>query len=358
MKTNFYAVIMAGGQGSRLWPLSRKSNPKQLHSLMTEEPMIKDTYLRLLPVFKPDKIIISTVPEFVSQIKKILPDVPAENYIVEPGPMGTAAACGLVTKMINMRDPESSLAFLPADAFIKDENKFVQILRYAKQAVNNFPDHIITLGITPTRPDTGFGYIQVDKKLESDKNLELWRVKRFVEKPDTKTAEEYISTKDYFWNGGIFIWKTDSMLKMFEQFLPRTFLSLNKIAEAVGTREEQEILEKEYAKTDKTTVDYGIMENTNKILLIPADMGWSDVGSWGSLLEVLAGLNDTDSVHRGNHVGVDSSNCLVLGGKKLIATIGLKDIVVVDTDDAILICSKEQSHKVKDVLHKLGEKYL
>ena len=357
---NFYAVIMAGGLGGRLWPLSRRKKPKQLHSLMTEEPMISDTYKRLLPVFDADKIIISTIPKYLAEIRKILPNIPEKNYIVEPSLMGNAAACGLVSELLYARDKDSVAFFMPADAFIANQKEFQKIIRFAQDTVDANPKEILTIGIKPNRPETGYGYIKMGTIFStSSKNiLNTHKVDCFIEKPDQKTADKYLESKKYLWNSGIFGWRTDYILELFEKHLPNTFKHLEHIRSKVGKKEFDSVLKREYSKVDKTTIDYGIIEKTKDILVIPADFGWSDVGSWGSLLEVLTDLNKTDSVHKGNHVGLDNSNCLIMGGKKLIATIGLKDIVVVDTPDALLICHKDQSHKVKEILEKLDERLL
>lgn len=358
-KTNFYAVIMAGGLGGRLWPLSRRAKPKQLHTLISDQSMIRETFLRLEPKFAPDKIIISTTPNFVEDIRKHLPEIPAENYVIEPFPMGTAAACGLVTKILNLRDPKSSVVFLPADAYIKDKEKFIQVINYAEKVLEKNSDHIITLGITPRNPDTGMGYIQIKEQKEKNNELELWKVKRFVEKPDRKTAEEYIETKEYYWNGGIFVWKTDNMLQMIEENLPKTHSALLNIARAIGTDSEKKTIEKEYALVEPTTIDYGIMEKTDKILLIPADFGWSDVGSWETLHQVLSELRQENNILRANHAGIESEDCLILSNSdKLIATVGLKNIAIIDTPDALLVCNTKESHKVKELLQKLDEELL
>jgi len=354
-KNNYYAVIMAGGLGARLWPLSRRKKPKQLHSLMTEEPMIKDTYLRLLPLFTPDKIIISTIPNFVADIKKILPDIPEKNYIVEPALMGNAAACGLVSELLYDRDKDSTAFFMPADAFIKNKEEFEKVIRFAEDLVEKYPNKILTVGIRPGRAETGYGYIKMGEEIESNKNLSANKVAGFVEKPDLKTAEKYFKAGNYLWNAGIFGWRTDHIIDLFKKNMPGTHKHLENIRAGIGKNNFKTILETEYSKVENTSIDYGVIEKTKDILVIPADFGWSDVGSWGSLLEVLTNLEKTESIHRGHHVGVDNVNCMVLGGKKLIATIGLENIVVVDTEDALLICHKDQSHKVKDLIMKLKE---
>ncbi len=353
MLNNFYAVIMAGGQGTRLWPLSRKAKPKQLQAISSEKPMIKDTYERLLPKFKPEKIVISTTPEFADEIKNILPEIPEENYIVEPLLMGNAAACGLVSTILFNRDKDSSAIFLPSDHTIEDKKEFVEVIDFAENLLEKYSDNIITIGINPTKPDVNLGYIQMDSQIEVFDGLKAFSVKRFIEKPDQKRAEKYASSWNYLWNAGIFIWRNDHILSLFEKNMPQTFKHLQKIGQNWG--KDSILIKNEYNKVEVTSIDYGIIEKTKNILVIPADFGWSDVGSWGSLLEVLKNTHGTNVISRGHHVGVDNSDCLVLAGEKLIATVGLKNIVVIDTPDALLICNSKESHKVKDLLNKFKD---
>lgn len=350
-----FAVIMAGGQGTRLWPLSRVKKPKQLQAIVSEKTMIRETFERLLPKFKPEEIIISTTPAFAEEIKKELPEISEQNYVIEPFLMGTAAACGLVSKVLNVRDKDCSVIFLPSDHIINNKVEFIKTLDFAEDLINKHSDNIITIGINPTKPDIGLGYIQMNEQIESEKDLKAFSVKRFVEKPDLETAQKYVSSWDYLWNAGIFIWKTENILQMFKYNLPETFSALEEIGKAVGTEDEKKVLETEYAKVENTTIDYGIMEKTKKILVIPSDFGWSDVGSWGTLLEVLSQVHGTDIITRGHHIGVDNKNCMVLANEKLIATVGLENIVIIDTPDAMLICNSKESHKVKDLLKKFKE---
>jgi len=350
-----YAVIMSGGQGTRLWPLSRQKKPKQLHALAGEKPLIRETYERLLPVFKAEQIIISTIPEFVEEIKKLIPEIPEENYVVEPVLMGNAAACGLVTKVLNIRDPKSAAVFLPADHIISDKKTFIKTIEFAEELITKYPKHVLTIGVNPTKPDVSLGYIRMDSQIAGDGDLKAFTVKEFVEKPDLQTAKKYVSSWDYLWNAGMFIWQTDHMLKLFKQNLPKTFGALEKIGKALGSSDEKKVLKEEYKEVDNTSIDYGILEKTKDILVIPADFGWSDVGSWGSLLEVLGAMHGTNVITRGHHIGVDNENCLVMANDKLIATVGLKNIAIIDTPDAILICDSSKSHKVKDLLNKFKE---
>lgn len=350
-----YAVIMAGGQGTRLWPKSRKKNPKQLQSLVGEKSLIQETFDRLVLITDPKKIIVSTTPEYLADMKNHLPELPKENFIVEPYPMGTAAACGLVSKVINLRDRESTVAFFPSDHNIKKPEQFAKTLKYAEGICDKFPEHILTIGIKPTRPDTGLGYIEVDSVVEKAGNSSTYKAKRFVEKPDQKTAEEYLATEKYFWNAGMFVWKTKHILKLFKQDLPQTYQVLEKIAEHVGKKDFETVLRDVYKKCDDTSIDYGIMEKSEDILVIPADFGWSDIGSWGILLEALSEIGGADVVSRGNHLGVNDSNTLVMAGDKLIATVGLENVVIVDTPDAILVCNAKKDHEVKNLINKLKE---
>lgn len=354
--SNFYAVIMAGGQGTRLWPVSRRKTPKQFLPFGSEKPLLRETFLRLLPLFTAKEIIISTVPEFVAQIKKILPEVPDKNYIVEPALRGNAPACGLVSATLEKRDPGSGAIFLPADALIQNPDNFIKTLKIGQKVIEKHPDHIVTLGIVPNKPSVDLGYIEIDKKI--DFSSPVFKVKRFVEKPDFETAEKYLISKKFYWNAGIFVWENSHILSLYKKFMPKTYISLEKITRVIGTKEEKDVLKTEYEKTEKTSIDFGIMEKIKEILVIPADFGWSDAGTWGSLLEALSGKDNVSIVENGQHIGVDSENCLIWAGKKLIATVGLKDIAIIDTPDALLVCNTKESHKIKELLQKLDEKLL
>lgn len=350
-----YAVIMAGGTGTRLWPLSRKTNPKQFHPLITDEPMLRETFLRLKKIFKPEKILISTIPSFEETSRKILPEIPEENFIVEPELIGNAAACGLVSTIISKKDHNANAIFLPADAHIKNKEKFLEVISYAEQLLQKHSDHIVAIGINPTRPDTGYGYIQIDNQIESNKGLKAFGIKRFVEKPDLDTAQKYLDSFEYLWNSGIFAWNIKTILGLYKDNLPKTFRTMEKIKASLGTVRENEVIKNEYTKSDRTTIDYGIMEKTNKLLVIPGDFGWSDVGTWESVLNVIKEIKGIGIISKGNHLSIEDKDCIVMADKKLIATIGLKNIAVIDTPDALLVCNTKQSQKVKELLQKLEE---
>ena len=356
--SNFYAVIMAGGKGTRLWPLSRKTNPKQFHPLITDEPMLRETFLRLKKIFKPEKILISTIPSFEKASRKILPEIPEQNFIVEPELIGNAAACGLVSTIISKKDPSANAIFLPADAHIKNKKKFLEVISYAELLLHKHSDHIVAIGINPTRPDTGYGYIQIDNQIESKKDLKAFGIKRFVEKPDLYKAQEYLDSFEYLWNSGIFAWNIGTILKLFEKNLPKTFETMQKIKVSLGKKNEKKIIAKEYIRSDHTTIDYGIMEKTKDLIVIPGDFGWSDVGTWGSVLSVLKEVKGANIISKGNHLSIKDKECIVMADKKLIATIGLENIAVIDTPDALLVCNTKESQKVKELLQKLDDKFL
>ncbi|MEK9156303.1 MAG: sugar phosphate nucleotidyltransferase [Patescibacteria group bacterium] len=353
----FYAVIMAGGQGTRLWPLSRIKAPKQLHALASEKSLVREAHDRLIPMVKtPRRIYVSTNPLYADRIGKQLPGVPKENYIIEPYPMNTAAACILATAILAQKANNPTVFFAYSDPAIKDEARFQEIILAGKKILDSHPNHILTVGINPTKPDTELGYVQFGKEITKDDNgIRAFRVKRFVEKPDLKTAEKYVASFDYLWNSGMFMWHTDYLLKLANEFMPKTYQAIMKIAQAWNTPEHETVLAREYAKVENTSIDYGIMEKTKDIIVVPGDFGWSDIGSWGTLFELLSEIQAKPVVSRGHHISCDDNNCLVMAGDKLIATVGLEDVVVIDTKDAVLICNRHKAHKVKDLLGKLKE---
>lgn len=350
-----YAVIMAGGTGTRLWPLSRQKKPKQFHSFIGNRSLVRETFERLLPKFKSKNIFVSTTTDYLEEIKKHLPEIPEGNFVIEPYPIGTAAACGLATKLIDKREENATIVFLPSDHTIKKTEQFLEILTFADDLSEKYPKHILTIGIEPTKPDTGLGYIQMDSQVESNDGLRAFSVKRFVEKPDSEKAKEYVSSGEYLWNAGIFIWKTKHIIDLLQKNMPGTDKILDEIVKNWESPEKDKITADICHDIENTSIDYGIMEKTKDILVIPSDFGWSDIGSWGTLLEVLSDHHSKDFIATGNHIGINDSNSLIMAGEKLIATVGLKDIVVIDTPDALLICNSKQSHAIKELLGKLKD---
>lgn len=348
-----YAVIMASGQGTRLWPMSRQAKPKQFHSLIGKNTLIQDTYNRLLPKYKPTKIFVTVTKNYLEEAIKQLPDLPLTNFIVEPYATGTLGTCALATATINQLDPNSSIAFLPSDHMITDPKSFLDILDFANSLVETKPDYMTLIGINPTQPDTGMGYIQMDSQIETKNGLKAFSVKRFVEKPDRKTAEKYVAAWEYLWNGGMFVWKTKHAVELYQKYAAKSFRAAENIVKHHNKDDYQKVAEREYRHIDKTSVDYAICEKEKNILVLPGDFGWSDVGSWGTISEVLRDHFGSNMVTKGNHIGIDDKNCMIIADNKLVATVGLEDIVIIDTEDAILVCKGDQSQKVKDLIDKL-----
>ncbi len=358
-----YAVIMAGGGGTRLWPVSRKEKPKQLLPLLGKETLFQSTVNRLEKLFPPERILVVTVTEQAEQMQVQVPTIPFENYLIEPAPRGTASVVGLAASILKKRDPEAMMAILTSDHFIRDKDLFRYLIRAAFDVASK--DFLVTLGITPTFPSTGYGYIEQGEPLDGDYKYPVYKVKHFKEKPDQETAEQFLRTGDHSWNSGMFVWKADTILAEIERQMPELSRAVGEIAAAWGTSDQEHVLHSHWQQLKPQTIDYGIMEKAGQVAVLPAGgLGWSDVGSWESLFEVLfPDMNGNVPVNT-QHLLMDTHNTLVYGrnDERLIVTIGLDDVVVVDAGDVLLICKTDQSQKVRDVVEHLKkhnqEKYL
>lgn len=348
-----FAVIMAGGKGERFWPKSRMKLPKQLLKLAGDDTMIRATVKRLDGLVNNDDIYIVTGIDYASLISDQLPQVPVQNILIEPMGKNTAACIGLAALHIEKRNPEAVMLVLPSDHLIKNTDKFVKTLKCAIEVAQK-GDNLVTLGIKPTRPETGYGYIQFNQIINKFEGRMVYEVKRFVEKPNLETAKKYIESGNFLWNSGMFIWKVSTILKNIEQNMPGLYQGLMKIKEAMGSDEEETVLYQEYSKFESISVDYGIMEKADSIYVVAADFDWDDVGSWTSL-ERIYEKDEDGNIIRGNIVSLDTRKCIIEGTDKLIATIGVEDLVIVDTKDAILICSKDKAQRIRDLLKKVKE---
>jgi mannose-1-phosphate guanylyltransferase len=348
-----YAVIMAGGGGTRLWPLSRKNKPKQLLPLLGDETLFQSTVERLEILFPPERILVVTVAEQVRDMREQAPAIPPENYLIEPEPRGTASVVGLAATIIHQRDPQALMAILPSDHHIRNRDLFQYLMRAAFDVAR--ADYLVTLGISPIYPSTAYGYIQQGLPLAGKFNYPVYTVKRFTEKPDEKTAQQMIRTRDHSWNSGMFIWKTERILAEFAQQMPELSSALQQIA-AADKSQHAAAIEAVWHDLKVETIDYGIMEKAERVAVLPASgLGWSDVGSWNSLFEVLLPDMNGNIVVNGQHLAVETHNSLVYGdgNERLIVTIGIDDIVVVDTGEILLICKSDQSQQVRDVVTHL-----
>lgn len=347
MKTT--AVIMAGGKGERFWPRSRTNCPKQFLSLTADgETMIQKTVKRLAPLVAQDDIYIVTNAAYLDLIAEQLPELPPENVIAEPCARNTAPCIGLAAAIIEKKYGEAVMFVLPSDHLIHAEDMYIDTLRKAAEAAQA-GENLVTLGITPTYPETGYGYIRYVKGSGKDG---VYEVECFVEKPDLARAQEYLADGGYLWNSGMFIWQASAILKNIEVHMPELYEGLQPIAQAYGTPEFDKVLQDNFGKLPAESIDFGIMEKAENIYTIPGTFGWDDVGSWLALERI----NETDSegnMLSGDVINVDSKNCTVCGGARMVAVLGLEDVVIVDTPDAVLVCDKNSTQDIKKVLAQL-----
>lgn len=364
MTEHTYAVIMAGGGGTRLWPVSRKERPKQLLPLIGQETLFQSTVARLENLFPPERILVVTVEDQAREMRLQSPEIPAENYIIEPAPRGTASVVGLAAAVLHKRDANATMAILPSDHFIRNRDLFHYLLKAAFDVAAN--GYLVTLGITPTAPSTAYGYIQQGESLNGAYKYPTYKVKSFKEKPDEDAARVLLRTGDHSWNSGMFIWRADIILGEIEKQMPALNDALKRIAGAWGTDSQNAILNENWRDLKVETVDYGIMENAERVAVLPAGgLGWSDVGMWSSMFEVLLpDMNGNIATNHSLHLAHETHNTLVYseGSERLVVTIGVDGMVIVDTGDVVMICKADQSQKVKDVVEHLKkhrqEKYL
>lgn len=343
------ALIMAGGRGERFWPRSRKNFPKQFLSLTNDgRTMLQLTVDRILPLTAIEDIFIVTNRDYKSLVKEQLPGIPDENILCEPAGRNTAPCIGLGAVHIERRYGDALMMVLPSDHLIKYNSMFLTVLseacRLAEENTN-----LITIGITPSYPETGYGYIKFNPE---ERRGQAFSVERFVEKPDLAVAKEYLETEEYLWNSGMFVWKVSSILKDMELFMKDTWQGLLRIRDAIGTEAQEVVLEREFQAFSSVSIDYGVMEKAENIYTVPGTFGWDDVGSWLAI-ERIQRTNEAGNVVNGNVITINSRNCIIEGTRKLIAAVGLEDLIVVDSDDAMLICEKSSSGDIKKVLENL-----
>ena len=345
MKT--YGVIMAGGGGTRFWPLSRQATPKQLLNLSGKDLMVNEAIDRLSKTASSEDIFIVTNEAQVAKMLKATKGRVKRNHILsEPSARNTAACVGYAAMEILEKYGDGIMVITPSDAYIKNELEFTRVLGVAVKAAEE-KDALVTVGITPTFAATGYGYIKFQKSGD-----EVLKVLEFKEKPDEETAKKYVESGEYAWNSGMFIWKASTILKKYEEFLPDIYRDLQKIGKAMGTDDEYNVIDRIYPKITSISIDYGIMEKSGDVYVVPGEFGWNDVGSF-DMMGMLHEADGDGNVKIGDQINVDTKNCITYSSGRLIATIGLENVVVVETEDAVLVCDKNKVQDVKKVVEQL-----
>ncbi|MGC9333289.1 MAG: mannose-1-phosphate guanylyltransferase [Anaerolineae bacterium] len=353
MNDHLYAVIMAGGIGSRLWPRSRSATPKQFLDLVSAQTMLQETVERIVPLVPLQRVLVVVGEEHRDTVLEQVPGLPEENIVLEPGPRGTAPCIGLAGVALQQRDADATMAVFPADHRIADAAGFRKAIVAADQVAQE--GYLVTLGIEPDHPHTGYGYIQRGSQLGKFTDMDAYQVVRFTEKPDEDQAKAFVDSGEYYWNGGIFIWRTETILGEMEGLLPNLYTELEKVAGAWSTPRRQEVLSSAWEQVPQTTIDYGIMEQASRVATVPVDIGWDDVGNWATLSTLLESDEEGNVIRGRGKVALRSAKgtYIYASAGRMIAAVGLEDFVVVDTHDALLICPKEEAQAVRDVVREL-----
>lgn len=348
-----YAVLMAGGAGTRFWPMSRKANPKQLLSFTGKKSMLQQTYDRIKSLTTDDKILVITNAELKEAIEKQLPAIPKKNIIGEPEGKNTAPCIGLAAAIIQHQSTEDDImVVLPADHLVTNLANFRATIQtgiaYAKEN-----DCLITLGIQPSYPETGYGYIQVDEKVFSQKGKDIFKVRTFAEKPNLDTAERFIKSGDFLWNSGMFIWSVRAILHEIDEYLPELGEDLKLLQKCVGKSNFQKVLADVYSRTKSVSIDYGIMEVASNVCVIRSDFEWNDLGSWEVVYNISKKDKQDNVCISKKHILIDSKENFIYSPRKLVTAVDVEGLVVVDMDDAILICRKDKSQDIKAIVDHL-----
>ncbi|HEY6880720.1 MAG TPA: mannose-1-phosphate guanylyltransferase [Polyangiales bacterium] len=346
-----FGVIMAGGAGTRFWPLSRASRPKQLLPLSgTDNSLLRETQRRISSLIPAAQTFVVCSDALAAQTRAELPELPPENVLAEPIGRNTAPCVGWATSVISRIDPEAVIAVLPADHHIADEATFLRVLETAIEAARN--GDMVTVGIKPTRPETGYGYVELGEEI----GPQVHRARRFVEKPDELRAQQFLAAGRFLWNSGMFFFRADTMLTAVRQHLPGLGDALGKYDEAAKRGEELALVRDTYATLPNISIDHGVMEKASRVAVVPGDFGWSDVGSWTSAWE-LAQHDSDDNALFGQVVAVDTHGSYVRAPEgKVVAVVGLEDIVVVDTEDALLVMPRRRAQDVRAVVNALKQR--
>lgn len=354
-----YAVIMAGGGGTRLWPLSRRRRPKQSLPLIEGHSLFQLAVDRLSPALPPERILVITVPGYAQLLHEQAPELPPENILVEPQPRGTAPAIGYAAVVLQARDPEAVMACLTADHIIGNLDGFRSVLSAAESVASQ--DELVTLGIKPTYASTGYGYIHIGESTGVVEGRPVHRVLRFEEKPDREVAQRYFSGGEHAWNSGMFVWRVERILQEIERHMPELHSGLTEIAQALQTDAAPEVFEQVWSGLSPQTIDYGVMEQAEQVSVFPLDdLGWLDIGGWDRLPDLAERDKSGNLVVAAKAIALDTTGSVIYqtGSERLVAMLGIDDLVVVDTDDVLLICRREEAEGVRKLVAELSERGL
>ena len=345
---------MAGGVGSRFWPMSRRARPKHLLPLINGTTLIETTIKRVLPITPQENILVVTNRYQYRRIHETLPWLKPESFIIEPFGRNTAACIGLAAVHIRRIDPTAVMVVLPADHIIDDIDEFQKCIRQSVEIARE-EECLMTLGIPPTRVETGYGYIQRSDRINGAPPV--FNIKTFAEKPNIPTAERFLASGDFYWNSGIFIWRVDVILKQFEEFLPDHYYQLNKLEKHLDKPDADKYIRKAYRSIRNISIDYGIMERAESVKVMEGQFGWGDIGSWEEAYR-RAEKDKNGNAAIGEHMFLLSDNCYINSPKRFVAVVGLKDIIVVESSNALLVCNRYYAQDVKQVVEKLERQNL
>jgi mannose-1-phosphate guanylyltransferase len=346
---SLYAIVMAGGSGTRFWPRSRETRPKQLLNITGDTILLRKAIQVIMPIVPASRIKVITTESQAEAVKTALPEISANNVISEPCARNTAPAIGMSALFLEQDNPDAIMVILPADHFIEDEDRFRQlILAGAGHAARS--DVVVTIGIMPRGPETGYGYIEADEVI--DEEAGVYPVRSFHEKPDMQTARGYVARSNFFWNTGIFIARASHMLREIQNHMPHHYRRLMDIKSCLGTDKQAAVIRESYRAMDAISIDYGVMEKTENVLMVKGDFGWDDVGSWVSAAKHWP-MDSHHNASVGELISLDAMHCIVYSPKKLVALLGVEGLVIVEEDDVLLVCKKERSQDVKQLVEIL-----